>query len=96
MINKTILFIGYVWPEPTSSAAGSRMLQLIHFFKNLGAKVVFSSPAKQSVHVHNLLSEGVQQKEIELNNFNTNIDLKNLKKYTNIFTKKINFRKFEC
>jgi len=78
MINKTILFIGYVWPEPTSSAAGSRMLQLIHFFKNLGAKVVFSSPAKQSVHVHNLLSEGVQQKEIELNNTSFDDFLKDL------------------
>ena len=40
----------------------------------------------------NLLMKKKQNfKEIELNNFNTNIDLKNLKKYTNIFTKKINF-----
>ena len=40
----------------------------------------------------NLLMKKKQNfKEIELNNFNTNIDLKNLKKYINIFTKKINF-----
>ncbi|MEL4308458.1 glycosyltransferase [Joostella sp. CR20] len=68
MLQTTVLFIGYVWPEPTSSAAGSRMLQLLQFFKNQGATVVFSSPAKKSDHVHNLTSEGIQQKEIELNN----------------------------
>jgi len=42
--------------------------------------------------IKNLLIKKKQNfKEIELNNFDTNIDLKNLKKYTNIFTKKINF-----
>ena len=42
--------------------------------------------------IKNLLIKKEQNfKEIELNNFDTNIDLKNLKKYTNIFTKKINF-----
>ena len=42
--------------------------------------------------IKNLLMKKKQNfKEIELNNFNTNIDLKNLKKYINIFTKKINF-----
>jgi len=42
--------------------------------------------------IKNLLIKKKQNfKEIELNNFDTNIDLKNLKKYINIFTKKINF-----
>ena len=27
-----VLIIGFVWPEPKSSAAGSRMMQLIQFF----------------------------------------------------------------
>jgi len=50
--------------------------------KNVGIKL----------SIKNLLIKKKQNfKEIELNNFETNIDLKNLKKYTNIFKKKINF-----
>jgi len=42
--------------------------------------------------IKNLLIKKKQNfKEIELNNFDTNINLKNLKKYINIFTKEINF-----
>ena len=32
---KKLLIIGTVWPEPTSTAAGKRMLQLISIFKKL-------------------------------------------------------------
>ena len=31
-MKSTVLVIGYVFPEPNSSAAGTRMLQLIDFF----------------------------------------------------------------
>lgn len=68
MIGSKVLFIGYVWPEPNSSAAGSRMLQLIDFFKSTGSKVTFSSPAKKGTHVFDLETIGVHQQEIELNN----------------------------
>jgi len=44
------------------------------------------------ISIKNLLIKKKQNfKEIELRNFNTNIDLKSLKKYVNIFTKEINF-----
>ncbi|MCX2682017.1 glycosyltransferase family 4 protein [Galbibacter sp. EGI 63066] len=65
--SKKILIIGYVWPEPTSSAAGSRMLQLIDFFKENRAEITFASPAKQSEHIFNLASIGIDAKEIQLN-----------------------------
>ncbi|MCM5663305.1 glycosyltransferase family 4 protein [Galbibacter mesophilus] len=68
MYKKTALFIGYVWPEPNSSAAGSRMLQLLRFFKEQDYEVVFSSPAKKGTHMFDIESEGIQQKEIMLNN----------------------------
>ncbi|MGB5498255.1 MAG: hypothetical protein WBM77_04960 [Maribacter sp.] len=29
MAEKQILIIGYTWPEPTTTAAGGRMMQLI-------------------------------------------------------------------
>ncbi len=43
-----MLFIGLVWPEPTSSAAGKRILQLVEFFLNRGDEVIFSSAASKS------------------------------------------------
>ena len=44
------------------------------------------------ISIKNLLIKKKQSfKEIELNNFNANIDLKNLKKYVNIFTKEVDF-----
>lgn len=41
-----ILIIGKVWPEPKSSAAGRRMIQLISFFEMLGEVVFVTSAAK--------------------------------------------------
>ena len=44
------------------------------------------------ISIKNLLNKKKQNfKKIELNNFEININVKNLKKYKNIFTKKINF-----
>ena len=63
--NKRILVIGFVWPEPKSSAAGTRMMQLISFFKEKGAKVTFASTASES-EFSNELNE-VEQKKIALN-----------------------------
>jgi glycosyltransferase involved in cell wall biosynthesis len=65
-INK-ILIIGYVWPEPNSSAAGSRMLQLIHLCLSQNWQVIFASPARLSEHRINLEELGVEEKIIALN-----------------------------
>ena len=46
--NKRILIIGFVWPEPKSSAAGNRMMQLISFFKEKGAEIMFASTASET------------------------------------------------
>lgn len=48
MNQNKVLFIGLVWPEPTSSAAGKRILQLVEFFLNRGDEVVFSSAAAKN------------------------------------------------
>ena len=34
-----LLVIGYVWPEPKTTAAGHRMMQLITAFKEKGFKI---------------------------------------------------------
>ncbi|MBL4798292.1 MAG: glycosyltransferase, partial [Oleispira sp.] len=41
-----VLIIGYVWPEPNSSAAGSRMMQLISAMRGQDWQVTFASPAQ--------------------------------------------------
>ena len=48
LVNKRILIIGFVWPEPKSSAAGSRMMQLISFFKVNGGRITFACTASES------------------------------------------------
>jgi len=62
-----LLIIGFVWPEPKSSAAGSRMMQLINVFLSEGYAITFASPCAKADNAFNLESLGVAQTEIELN-----------------------------
>ncbi len=62
-----VLIIGFVWPEPNSSAAGGRMVQLISIFAAQGFEVTFASPAMDSEYMINLNSLGVSKKSIALN-----------------------------
>ena len=64
---KKVLVIGYVWPEPNSSAAGSHMLSLLRLFKQQGWQVEFTSPAQETLHQINLADEGISQQAIRLN-----------------------------
>lgn len=65
---KSLLIIGYVWPEPKSSAAGSRMLQIIQLFQSENYNITFASPCAKSDNPFNLESIGVKKVPIELNN----------------------------
>ncbi len=67
MKNKTLLIIGLVWPEPKSSAAGTRMLQLIALFQKKGFAIVFASAAQESDFSYDLKSINVVTKKIVLN-----------------------------
>ncbi|WP_457617224.1 glycosyltransferase [Lutibacter sp.] len=64
---KNVLIIGFVWPEPQSTAAGTRMLQLIRFFLRHNYFVTFVSTATKTERSHNLESLGVQTHTIFLN-----------------------------
>ena len=37
---KRALYIGYVWPEPKTTAAGHRMMQLLKAFKDKGFEIL--------------------------------------------------------
>ncbi|MFY7944691.1 MAG: glycosyltransferase, partial [Crocinitomicaceae bacterium] len=47
-MKKQLLILGLVWPEPNSSAAGSRMIKLIELFLFNGWKITFASAAQKS------------------------------------------------
>lgn len=65
--SQNILIIGFVWPEPSSSAAGTRMEQLLILFKEWGWSVTFATPALDSDFMIDLESIGVNKKSIVLN-----------------------------
>lgn len=63
-----VLVIGYVWPEPKSSAAGGYVMQLLGTFVQQGWDVTFSSPAGPGEHQEDLTALGIREVPIELNN----------------------------
>lgn len=65
--SRLLLVIGYVWPEPRSSAAGCHMMSLIRLFSSQGWEVHYGSPASRGEHECDLESEGIRSHEIRLN-----------------------------
>jgi O-antigen biosynthesis protein len=66
-MSKKVLIIGKIWPEPVSSAAGARMLQIIRGLVSQKCDVIFASVAKQNEFSHDLSHHGVSAHTIELN-----------------------------
>ena len=64
---KKLLIIGQVWPEPTSSAAGTRMIQLIDCFLKADFEITFACAASKSDFSFDLKSKDVKEVEIKLN-----------------------------
>jgi glycosyltransferase involved in cell wall biosynthesis len=65
---KKILIIGFVWPEPASSAAGRRMIDLIKFFKAYDYQITFATTAKKTAFTYDLSLLEVTVSKIALNN----------------------------
>ena len=62
-----LVVLGYVWPEPNSSAAGYRMLSLLTLFTARGWRVIFASAAEQGLHRYPLAELGIDEQSITLN-----------------------------
>lgn len=67
MQGKKLLIIGKVWPEPNSSAAGKRMIQLITLFQEQDYKVEFATAANTTGFEEGLEKQGVEFHSIQLN-----------------------------
>ena len=63
----SLLIIGQTFPEPTTTAAGGRMLQLIEMFTSHGYGITFASSASSSEKSFNLDSIGVTTQQIVIN-----------------------------
>lgn len=64
---KKLLIIGTVWPEPTSSAAGTRMMQLIDWFMVANWEICFACSAAESEFSALLNEQSIRKETIALN-----------------------------
>ncbi len=62
-----LLVIGCVWPEPNSSAAGSRMLQLLDFFLAENYEITFVTTAARSEFALDLNKMNIASEVIQMN-----------------------------
>ena len=83
--NKRLLIIGFVWPEPNSSAAGGRMMQLITLFKKQGFAITFCSPAQDSDFMVDLADYGVDKVSVALNDPSFDTYIKELQPHVVVF-----------
>ena len=65
---KKLLIIGHTFPEPTTTAAGFRMLQLIDVFLRDDYSITFASTASQGDRSADLQNLGITSETIQLNN----------------------------
>lgn len=72
MNTNQVLIIGAVWVEPNSSAAGSRMFQLIELFLKNNYQVTFATTTQKSTNALDLISIGVEEVSIKLNDASFN------------------------
>ena len=75
---KHLVIIGAVWPEPTSTAAGSRMLQLISLFQKQDYEITFLCSASKSDFSFDLSQISVKTKAIQLNDSSFDAEIKSL------------------
>jgi len=66
-LNFNLLIIAPHFPEPSTTAAGGRMLQIINLFLAYDCQITFSSTATKSVNSANLSSLNIKEVAIKLN-----------------------------
>ena len=66
-MSRNALIIGYVWPEPGSSAAGRHMLEIIRVLQAAHWQLTFASAAAPSDKAIDLQGMGIAVAAIELN-----------------------------
>ena len=62
-----VLLLSNVWVEPTSSAAGRRMLQLLNIFRDQEWEVTYATTSKASEYAYDLHSLGITTQTVAIN-----------------------------
>lgn len=62
-----VLIIGSVWPEPASSGAGLRMMEMMHLFQQQQWPITFASTAEPTKYTLNMDTPGIHSKAIAVN-----------------------------
>ncbi|RRQ49002.1 glycosyltransferase [Maribacter algicola] len=78
MKSKRLLVIGLTWPEPTATAAGVRMVQLLEIFKKYEFETTFVSTASNTEHSQDLEAMGIATHSIKLNDASFDSFIENL------------------
>ncbi|MEH6759634.1 MAG: glycosyltransferase [Maribacter arcticus] len=76
--NKNLLVIALVWPEPASTAAGVRMLQLLDVFQKQGYSITIASVASKSEFSFDFHSLGYKMEDIKMNDSSFDVFVKDL------------------
>ena len=64
-----VLILGLNWPEPKATAAGIRMMQLIHWLLEKNFQITFASTRAFSDYSTDLTALGIDQQHIKLNHY---------------------------
>lgn len=91
---KHLLIIGHTFPEPTTTAAGSRMMQLIEVFANKDYEITFASTAVLSERSADLKVQNISVKNILLNDSSFDVFVKELSPDIVIFDRYISEEQF--
>ncbi len=82
---KKILIIGHTFPEPTTTAAGTRMMQLIQVFLDNDYEITFASTASIAEKSFDLTTLGITIQLIRLNDVGFDDFIKNLNPHVVLF-----------
>lgn len=66
-MKEKLLIIGHTFPEPSTTAAGNRMMQLIDLFSEANFEITFASTASKTEYSETLEHLGVSTRQILLN-----------------------------
>lgn len=80
-----VLMVGGLWPEPASSGAGLRMLELSRLFKQQGWRVTYGSTAAANEHSADLGQFAIETVDIRVNDSNFDLFLADLQPHIVIF-----------
>lgn len=94
LVSLHVLFIGFVWPEPKSSAAGQNILSYAQACLHAKWRVSFCSSAQPSEHSVNLQAMGIHTFDAELNCSTFNQELSALQPDIVIFDRFLSFEQF--